>query len=91
MKIRDCFVGTRVECTKSFAGIDALIGEIGTIVHIYNDRSVGVDFDIEFSDGHDCGGYSRTGHGRYGSPDCLRRYEEPDPVITLDFDTAMHI
>ena len=28
MKIGDCFVGMRVECTKSFAGIDELIGEI---------------------------------------------------------------
>jgi len=59
-------VGVRVMAKGEVEGID-LSGYKGTIVRIREetDYTIGVDFDCEIEDGHNCNGYSRSENGRY--------------------------
>lgn len=92
MRLEKCSIGQRVICTKPFDNYGNLIGKTGTIVSIRKSTrlKIGVEFDEEFDGGHHCGGFAKLGHGRYGMASWLEPYEDPLPVITIDFDKTMN-
>jgi len=48
------------------------IGTIGTICDFQNEDWIGVEFDFEFKDGHDCDGVCEKGYGFYYTKNCIK-------------------
>lgn len=72
-------VGDRVIAIDSVDGYDNLVGKTGTVVHIRSGfANIGVEFDEEFTGGHDCHRKARAGRGRYGEVSSFQIYEEED-------------
>ena len=74
-------VGDRVIAIDSVDGYANLVGKTGTVVHVRpssNDWNIGVEFDEEFTGGHDCHKKARAGRGRYGDASAFQIYEEED-------------
>lgn len=81
-------IGDRVRCVDSYEDNDMIIDEVGTVIHRLDDCTVGVEFDVEFDDGHDCNGHAANYHGWYISEACLVLEEASEQPRVLSFSFA---
>lgn len=85
MTIKECYFGARVVCVAEFDYCDEVVGMTGTIVEV-RESDVGVDFDQHFALEHNCAGFARLGHGRWGSPRSLELLDEPIGPMNFSFE-----
>lgn len=81
-------IGDRVRCVDSYEGNDMIIDEVGTVICRLDDHTVGVEFDVEFDEGHDCNGHAAYYHGWYISEACLVLEEASEQPPALSFSFA---
>lgn len=84
------YVGDRVEAVKNHpdGNVDICIGITGTVCHIGN--RIGVQWDHEISQGHNCSNHCNYGYGWYVYEDEIKLYEEDDGV-EIDENSFMSI
>lgn len=98
MEEHKCKVGDRVKVKKDTITINRNIaGECGTVKKLLMDNYCAVEFD-KFVDGHDCGGFTKEGHGWNCVEDALDLvktqnetiviYRNENKVIALDKSTG---
>lgn len=98
MEEHKCKVGDRVKVKKDTITINRNIaGECGTVKKLLMDNYCAVEFD-KFVDGHDCGGFTKEGHGWNCVEDALDLvktqnetiviYRKDNKVIALDKSTG---
>lgn len=81
-------IGDRVRCLEDDEGNAAIIDEVGTVIHQLEPGVVGVEFDVEFPDGHDCNGHAENYHGWYVFEDFLVLEEASEQTPALSFSFA---
>lgn len=85
-------IGERVRCIAPFDDCDELVGKTGVVCYISSRpgvNQIGVEFDEEFSLGHDCRGNCRKGCGRFGNVRCVERLEDAVSELQLSFAALM--
>lgn len=75
-------IGDRVICISQFDDNDEIIGMTGTICGPMNSGWCGVEYDFQLTGGHDCYGNCDAPFGWCTSYDCLKLYEESEPVAS---------
>lgn len=76
-------VGDRVICTSEYDGNKEIVGMTGTVCGPLNETWCGVEYDAPLTAGHYCRGNCDAPYGWETAYECLKAYNDEQPVAVV--------